>query len=224
MISANLFFLFGFVECLDRLLNTEPDDEDDFQQIVLNIRYAGREWTTTRNYPRSRYSTNELKCPTCMTMNHVQNKDVSSLTKNFALLGCRPQTFNRSKHFCKDHNHEKRIYCNDCKTLICAYCQLYGGHTGHNYQVATEASKPSVQALKEAEEGIVGDLEKVAVGKGEVSVSISKLTRTKRRCEKGVRKYFDVAVEKLESQKELLLTQIASWTEEQMFILNAQLE
>ena len=159
-----------------------------------------------------------------MAMNHVQNNDVSSLTKNFALLGCRPQAVNKSKHFCKDHNHEKRIYCNDCRTLICAYCQLYGGHTGHSYLVATEASKPSVSALKKAEEGLVIDLEKLTVGKGEVSVTISKLARNRRHCEKNVKKYYSGAVKKLGAQKDLLLSQIASWTDEQMFILNAQLE
>lgn len=213
-------------ECLDRLLNMEPD-EDEYQQVVLNIRYAGREWTTTRNYPRSPYSTNELKCPTCKTVNHIQNRDISSLTKNFALLGCRPQTAGtpqRNRHFCKDHDHEKRIYCNDCKMLICAYCQLYGGHRGHEYIVATEASIPSVQSLKAVDNTLSDDLMNLTTGEGSLNHTISRLTKTRNKCEKSVKVYFGAAITKLSAQRDSLLSQIASWTDEQMYILKAQLE
>ena len=181
-------------KCLEKLLNVEPDEDGD-QQIVLNIRYAGREWTTTRNYPRILYShSNELRCPTCKTVNHIKNRDIMTLTKNFALLGCQPQTVgapNKSRHFCKDHDHEKRIYCNDCKTLICAYCQLYGGHMGHSYMVAAEASKPSIESLKSAEKSLSEDLKKLVVGEKEVNHTIAKLTKTRRRCERNVKAYFE---------------------------------
>lgn len=196
--------------------------------MVLNIRYAGREWTTTRNYPRSSYATNELKCPTCKTVNRIQNRDISSLTKNFALLGCRPQqnitTPNRNKHFCRDHNHEKRIYCTDCKTLICAYCQLYGGHRGHDYMVASEASKPSIESLKTAEDGLTEDLANLAAGENAVNRTISKLAKTRHKCEKNAQMYFGEAIVKLQTQRDSLLAQIASWTDEQLYILKAQLE
>ena len=204
----------------------EPD-EDEYQQVVLNIRYAGREWTTTRNYPRSPYSTNELKCPTCKTVNHIQNRDISALTKNFALLGCRPQTVGtpqRNRHFCEDHDHEKRIYCNDCKTLICAYCQLYGGHRGHHYMVATEASIPSIESLKAVDTALSGELESLTTGEGSLNRTISRLSRTRSKCERNVKIYFGSAIAKLEEQRDSLLSQIASWTDEQMYILKAQLE
>lgn len=216
-------------ECLDRLLNTPPD-EDEYQQVVLNIRYGGQQWTTTRNYPRPPQLTSELKCPTCKAVNHIQNRDVSRLTKNFALLGCRSQMVgpggvgNRNRHFCKDHDHEKRIYCNDCKTLICAYCQLYGGHKGHDFIVATEASKPSVESLRAAEKGLSEELGNLTTGVNALNKTISKLARTRNKCEKSVRRYFGGAIARLESQQDSLLAQISSWTEEQMYILNAQLE
>ena len=195
--------------------------------MVLNIRYAGREWTTTRNYPRSPQLTNELKCPTCKTINRIQNRDITSLTKNYALLGCRPQTSggsNRNKHFCKDHDHEKRIYCNDCKTLICAYCQLYGIHQGHDFVVATEASKPSVESLKAAEQSLSDEVGSLTTGVNALNLTIAKLARTRNKCEKSVRRYFGGAIARLERQQDSLLSQISSWTEEQMYILNAQLE
>ncbi len=212
------------VECLDKLLNTEPD-EDDYQEIVLNIRYAGREWTTARNYPRSRYSTNELKCPTCKSMNPVHNKDVSTLTKNFALLGClQPPPTHKNKHFCKDHNHEKRIYCNDCKVLICAYCQLYGGHTGHSYEVATEAAKPSLEALKQVDTDIERNLEKLEEGKKKVEKTVRKLDRRRERSEKKVKRYFESSMARLRVEKDLLLEKMKDWSSEQRYVLTSQLE
>ena len=196
--------------------------------MVLNIRYAGREWTTTRNYPRAPYTSNELKCPTCKAINLIQNRDISSLTKNFALLGCRPNTSGgtpqRNKHFCKDHDHEKRIYCSDCKTLICAYCQLYGGHRGHHYIVASEASQPSIESLKLVDGVLTEDLSSLSSGESSLNLTISRLSKTRSKCEKSVKTYFGDAITKLERQKDLLLSQIASWTDEQMYILKAQLE
>jgi len=200
-------------------------EEDDYQQIVLNIRYAGREWMTTRNYPRSRYTSSELKCPTCMTMNPVHNKDVTSLTKNFALLSClQQQPSHRNKHFCKDHNHEKRIFCNDCQTLICAYCQLYGGHAGHKYEVATDAAKPSLATLKEAESGIQRDLEKLGDGRKAVGKAMRRLGRSMARSEKEVKMYYEGAMERLKEEMERLLRGMSSWSREQQFVLQSQLE
>ena len=95
---------------------------------------------------------------------------------------------------------------------------------GHDYMVASEASKPSIESLKSADVSLSDDLKKLTTGEGEVNHSISKLSRMRRKCERRVRRYFGQAVQKLESQKDFLLHEVASWTEEQMFILSAQLE
>lgn len=160
-----------------------------------------------------------------MTTNSVPFKDISSLTTNFALLGCQPQGIisNRSKYFCKEHDHEKRIYCKDCRSLICVYCQLYGGHKGHTLMVAAEACMPPIDALKKAENNLVLDLEKLVLLKDEVKVSISKLLRDKKLCERNVMKYYCGAMKKLETRKDFLISEISSWVADQMFVLNAQL-
>lgn len=160
-------------------------------------------------------------------MNPIQNRDISTLTKNFALLGCRSQATglpNRNKHFCKDHDHEKRIYCDDCKTLICAYCQLYGEHKGHSFMVAAEASKPSIDSLRTSEKSLAKDLSNLTLGENALNHTISKLMKTRSKCETNVKLYFEDAIAKLDNQKVSLLSQISSWADEQMYILKAQLE
>ena len=199
--------------------------------MVLNIRYAGREWRTSRRYP-NRYATahtsNELKCPTCSSINRIRNGDVTNLTKNFALLSCRPQSSNqppqRRRHYCKEHDHEKRIYCNACKVLVCAYCQLYGEHKGHDCVIATEASQPSIRALRVAEEGLSGNLERISQGEEEVSAAMQRLEKQRRKCEGKVKTYFERLASKLGAQKAALLGSTSNWSDEQLFILQAQLE
>ena len=220
------------LECLERLLNMEPEDEEN-QTMIFNIHYAGRRWTTTRRFP-SLFNPpcpprNEVRCPTCKMENRIENRDITTLTKNFALLGMRSQTSitvrpKRQSHYCKDHDHEKRIYCRDCKTLICAYCQLYGDHKEHNCEIATEAAKPSVESLKEAKEKLMSDFEELTQGETVVTSAIVKLERNRERCERKVKRYFNRFIGRLKRRKDDLLLDIGSWTEDQMFVLDAQLK
>lgn len=204
-------------------------DEEDFEQVVLQIRYGGREWTTIRRQPllsRS-FQTNDLKCPTCNAMNYISNRDVYALTKNFALLGCRPSdtgTRVNKKHFCSDHNHEKRVYCQDCRKLVCAYCQLYGVHKDHNCAIASDAAQPSIEALKVAVDGIKCDLGDLNTGEKVVKKVVKRLKKNRRQCERRVKGYFNELIHSLENQRDSLLMGVGTWTDEQMYILNAQLE
>ncbi len=90
--------------------------------------------------------------------------------------------------------------------------------------VASDASKPSIESLKSSEKSLSEDLANLASGESAVNRTISKLAKTRRKCEKNVRMYFEEAIAKLENQRDSLLSQIASWTDEQMYILKAQLE
>lgn len=213
-------------------MNIVPE-EDNIQSLVFNIRYAGREWTSTRRFPwlggtNPPLPNDEIKCPTCSSVNHIRSRDVNGLTKNFALLSCRPQQSNpkpqKIQYFCKEHDHEKRVYCDDCKVLICAYCQLYGAHKEHRYTVATEAAQPLVEALKTAEKNLTEDFKELSLGETEVNSAVMKLERNRRKCERKVQQYYSKIIDKLEQRKDTLMMDIGTWTEEQMYILNAQLE
>ena len=225
-------FISPLAECLERLLTLDPG-EDEFEQIILDIRHTERGWRTVRRYPfrlNPSYSNNELKCPTCNTVNRIFNGDVSSLTKNFALLSCRPDSTTKVnsklqlKHYCEEHDHEKRVYCNDCKALICAYCQLYGVHNKHDCVIATEVAKPAIDALKNAEARLSNDFDQVSLAEKQVSVIISRVERQKRTCELKVREHFEDVIHKLADKRDTLLVSLGNWVFEQMEILQAQLQ
>lgn len=90
--------------------------------------------------------------------------------------------------------------------------------------MATEASQPSIESLKLTEKNLSEDLDNLTGGETTVYRAISKLRRSRNKCDKGIKAYFGNAIEKLETHRNLLLSEVASWTDEQMFILNAQLE
>ena len=128
------------------------------------------------------------------------------------------------KHFCEEHNHEKRVYCKDCRDLVCAYCQLYGSHKNHDCAIASEAAQPSVEALKSAMENVTAHLSDLNVGEKAVKKAEKNLKRNRHQCERQVKGYFDQLIRSLESKRNALLMNIGTWTDEQMYILNAQLQ
>ena len=199
--------------------------------MILSVRHTGIGWRAIRRYPvrvGPAHASNELKCPTCNSINRILNGDITNLTKNFALLSCRPQVSTRkqqkSRHFCEEHDHEKRIYCNDCKTLVCAYCQLYGGHKQHDCVIATEVAKPIIEMLKTAAKTVSEDLDQVTQAEGLVNTAITRLERGRKTCEMKVKRYFGDLIKKLAARRDVLLTSAQNWSEEQMYILQAQLE
>lgn len=90
--------------------------------------------------------------------------------------------------------------------------------------VATEASIPSIECLKAVDNTLSEDFVNLTTGESALNSTISRLGKTRNKCEKSVKVYFGAAITKLSAQRESLLSQIASWTDEQMYILKAQLE
>ena len=90
--------------------------------------------------------------------------------------------------------------------------------------MATDAAKPSLAILKKAESGIRKDLEKLEDGQKEVGKAVRSLRRSMARSEKEVRLYFEGAIESLRKEMERSLDGMNSWSGEQQFILQSQLE
>lgn len=107
---------------------------------------------------------------------------------------------------------------------MCAYCQLYGEHKGHDCTIASEAAQPLVEALKVAEESVLGDLGQISRGEEEVRTAVLRLSKQHRRCVKKVKAHFGRLTSRLADQRATLLTRMDNWSEEQLFILQAQLE
>lgn len=210
----------------------EEDEEEDYRQVVLTVRRPSGAWHVVRSHPmaqsRPPLPGNEFKCPTCQARVVVGDGGVSSITRNFALLSLRPEEAtavqrSRSEHFCQEHSHEKRVYCHDDRQLVCAYCQLYGAHRGHNCCLATEVTGPAVEALQVQETAVAAQVQGVRHAEEEVQRSLRRLKRSRARSEATLNRHFSSLIHQLECERSSRLDSLNEWASEQQYILNAQL-
>jgi hypothetical protein len=159
----------------------------------------------------------------CKSSNPVRGGEVTNLTKNFALLGVQEGVEKPSQHYCQEHDHEQRIYCQECQQLVCAYCQLYGRHKSHKCLIATEACEPAVQAVKELQAEVQEQLSELEAGEAAVLASVQQLERGRERSEMCIRHYYGRFIEALEQKREAEVERVQSWSDDQACILQAQL-
>ena len=211
-----------------KVSNEEKDELDSFMSVLFGTRDPLRPRIRSIDHAGpTRTSSHDLMCPICKSSNHVQGGDVSNLTKNFALLCLRDGgggAGKGSKHYCREHEHEQRIYCQQCQVLVCAYCQLYGLHKAHECVIASEVCQPAVDGVKAVQVSVCGDLEQVQAGEMAVLKSLQKFQRQQNRCEHRVSRYYDKLIAALQREKEKELGQVKTWANEQAFVLHSQLQ
>ena len=187
----------------------------------LLTNYWGRQILSSHPYPP--VPVDQLTCPVCKSSNHVQGGEVGNLTKNFALLGVQEGVEKTSQHYCQEHDHEQRIYCQECQQLVCAYCQLYGRHKTHKCLIATEACEPAVSAVRELHSEVEGQLKELEAGEAAVLASVQQLEHGRERSEMRVRLHYGRLIEALQQKKDSEVEGIQAWSDEQACILQAQL-
>ena len=174
----------------------------------------------------SRSSAHEVTCPVCKSSNHIQDGEVTSLTKNFALLGVHDgyERAAASPHYCQEHDHEQRIYCQDCQQLVCAYCQLYGRHKTHKCLIATEACKPAVEAVKSLHNEMEAQLRELEAGEAAVLASVQQLEQQRERNERKICYYYGKLVDSLQKKRAAEVERVHTWANEQAYVLQSQLK
>lgn len=214
------------VECLEKLLNSE----DEQQEVVFTIRQRELSRVRVLKVPRSLHSYTELKCPICNTSNSIQKGSVASLTKNFAVLNCKQKADNsresgeKSKsHYCTEHDHDQRVFCKDCKSVICVYCQLYGSHKGHECALAADLVKPAIETMESAEVTLNDHLHDIVRAESAVKEVMDRLRSSQQECMNGVHNYFNSIAELLVKEKEKRIKEMNDWVEDQWDVLQAQL-
>lgn len=174
---------------------------------------------------RSHSPADEVTCPVCKRSNHIQGGEVTSLTKNFALLGVQEGVERAaiSQHYCQEHDHEQRIYCEDCQQLVCAYCQLYGRHQTHKCLIATEACQPAVHAVRGIHAEVESELRELERSEAAVLASVQQLEHGRQCTERGLCYYYDQLVEALQQKRAAEVERVQVWSDEQAYVLQAQL-
>ena len=181
------------------------------------------QWERRLTNLSSHTAVDHVTCPICKSTNHIQDGTVTNLTKNFALLGMLQGAERPSLHYCQEHDHEQRIYCQECRQLVCAYCQLYGRHKTHKCLIATEACEPAVEAVRELQTDIETQLEQLKMSEASVLTSVQQLERGRERSVRKVHSYYGGLIEALQQKREAELDKIRSWSDEQAYPLQSQL-
>lgn len=214
--------------CLEKLLNSE----DDQQEVLFSIRQRQQARPHVYKVSRSLIRSVELKCPICNTSNHVQRGEISSLTKNYAVLNCKPKADNSTTtssgksgaHYCPEHDHDQRVFCKDCKAIICVYCQLYGAHKGHDCALAADLVKPALETLESAEVTLNEHLRDIIGAESAVKNAMDVLRSSQKESLDAVQRYYETVAELMGKEKVKQMERISSWVEDQWDILQAQLQ
>ena len=123
---------------------------------------------------------------------------------------------------CKVHEEQAKIYCYDCKILICRDCVIDEEHKGHEYEFVKKAA-PKVQKklmeylapLIDNQRGIQGAIKSVEEAKAEVIAMDESMTTSIKR---SFREFRDI----LDKQEKELLAETAATVEKKMNNLNMQ--
>lgn len=228
------------LECLGRLLEVEGEECDDgwrdaedlFSFLASTRREGGLRsalhtalWGREIRRHSSRSAANEVTCPVCKRSNHIQDGEVTSLTTNFALLGVQEgvERGTNSQHYCLEHDHEQRIFCQDCQKLVCAYCQLYGHHKNHKCLIATEACQPAVETVSGIHADVDLELQELKQLEAAVLASVQQLERGKEHSERVIGQYYNHLIDCLQQKSAAEVEKVRAWTDEQAYVLQSQL-
>jgi len=88
-------------------------------------------------------------CPICRKA--ISSQEKLNLSTNFSLLQI-IHSLQEKKHCSHHPNYEQDHICQDCRSLICLSCSIYGGHRGHNVQPLREFYDRVQSKLKKLEE------------------------------------------------------------------------
>lgn len=211
---------------MEKLLNSE----DEQQEVVFSIRQRQSSRVHVLKSPRLSRST-ELKCPICNSSSSIQKGDITTLTKNYAVLNCRQKSNDSSNsgvkskiHYCPEHDHDQRVFCKDCKAVICVYCQLYGSHKGHECALAADLVKPAIETLESAEVTLNNHIHDVVGARSLVKAAMDRLKSSQQECQDSVQRYYKSIMELLDKEKEKRTEEINHWVEEQLDVLQAQIQ
>ena len=127
----------------------------------------------------------QVDCPICNYVTVVESNSVSSLPKNYPLMGIVRETMQQRRKIsrggehsrggsppnaslqqpstCPEHDDYLRSFCLKCKTLVCSSCELYGNHRGHPTKFMNEAAMVERQRLQDLNEAVLRQKQKMQV-------------------------------------------------------------
>ena len=123
---------------------------------------------------------------------------------------------------CKIHEEQAKIYCYDCKTLICRDCVIDEEHKSHNYEFVKKAApkiqkklKEHLTPLNESQKGIQHAIKNVEGAKAEIVAMDETMTTS-------IKRSFQELRDILDKREKELLAETAATVERKMTNLTMQ--
>ena len=123
---------------------------------------------------------------------------------------------------CKIHEEQAKIYCYDCKTLICRDCVIDEDHKGHDYEFVKKAApkiqkklKKHLTPLNESQKGIEDAIKNVEGAKAEIIAMDEAMTTS-------IKQSFQELRDILDKREKELLAETAATVEKKMTNLTVQ--
>ena len=123
---------------------------------------------------------------------------------------------------CKIHEEQAKIYCYDCKTLICRDCVIDEEHKSHNYEFVKKAApkiqkklKEHLTPLNESQKGIEDAIKNVEGAKAEIVAMDETMTTS-------IKRSFQELRDILDKREKELLAETAATVERKMTNLTMQ--
>jgi DNA-binding beta-propeller fold protein YncE len=123
---------------------------------------------------------------------------------------------------CKVHEEQAKIYCYDCKTLICRDCVIDEDHKDHDYEFVKKAVpkiqkklKEHLAPLNESQRGIQDAIKKIEGTKAEVVAMDESMTTS-------IKRSFQELRDILDKREKELLVETAATVEKKMTNLTVQ--
>ncbi|KAK3748803.1 hypothetical protein QZH41_016025, partial [Actinostola sp. cb2023] len=122
---------------------------------------------------------------------------------------------------CPEHKDKLKFYCRTCNALCCAFCQLYGTHTGHSCFEVHEAEERERQILENLQSAVDKQSEKYIKARGDVQ----RIEEVKQGCiiaKDTARRYYRELKAAIEQGEQLLMQDISKRSESKLKALNEQ--
>ena len=123
---------------------------------------------------------------------------------------------------CKVHEEQAKIYCYDCKTLICRDCVIDEDHKGHDYEFVKKAApkiqknlKECLAPITESQKGIQDAIKNVEGAKAEVIAMDEAMTTS-------IKQSFQELRDIIDKREKELLAETAATVEKKMNNLTVQ--
>ena len=124
---------------------------------------------------------------------------------------------------CEEHGEKLKLYCNECKTVCCTFCQIEGKHKDHKILHVHEAEDIDKRGLCRLQQKVDEYGEKFIKSRSDVQKEIEATKKNDVRVQDTVRRYFRELRTAIDHGERIILEEVGKRNKITLRSLNEQL-